>query len=83
MQEIFIEVLLEVGSLVAYFAVFGALTALGLIAEYSGIIRVAAGETIGYWFLLMGLVAIVAGVKFGRDRAFPRLRQVLGNGVER
>ena len=74
MYELLLELLVEFGSVVGVGAAAAALTVLGVLAELSGYARVTSGETLGFWFLFMGLVALVAAYKLTVDELLPRLR---------
>ena len=69
MLTVAIEAALEVVPLVWYATWTLVLTSLGLAAEYRGLHTLATDQFLGGWLLVMGLVALYAGViAFGRDR---------------
>lgn len=69
------ESLLEAGPELLYTAVAGALTVVGAAIEVVGVRTLTGGEQpLGLWMLLMGFVALYAGVKLGRERGLPALR---------
>jgi hypothetical protein len=52
------------------------LTAVGLLAEFNGLVRVLGGDlATGVWFGFVGLVALYAGIYLlGYERVLPQLR---------
>ncbi|WP_435180884.1 hypothetical protein [Halorussus sp. AFM4] len=72
------DLLTELGSealgLVAYAVGTLALSAVGLVAEYNSLRRLAGGDALlAAWFGLMGLVALAFAANLGRDELIPRL----------
>ncbi len=50
------------------------LTVLGVLGELTGLQRVMVGNTLGYWFLFMGAVALYAAYTLTVDELLPRVR---------
>jgi hypothetical protein len=74
MQELLLEFAVEAASVLGYTVVFSVLTGLGLLAEYVGFERLTGDGSLGYWFLAVGALAIIAGAMFAKDVLVPRLR---------
>ncbi|MEF8776678.1 MAG: hypothetical protein V5A43_09295 [Haloarculaceae archaeon] len=72
MYELVLELLVEFGSVVGVGLAATGLAALGLMSELAGYARVTSGQTLGFWFLFMGLVALVAAYKLTVDELIPR-----------
>jgi hypothetical protein len=67
-----IEALVEAAPELAYAVVAGALTVAGAAIEVVGVQTFTGGEQpLGLWLLLIGFVALYAGVTLGRERVLP------------
>ena len=58
-----------------YSLVAGALATFGIGVEYLAAQNVVGGETVvGLWMVVVGLVAIYAGIELARDKGLPTVR---------
>jgi len=70
-----IDSLLEILPELFYSVVAGALAAFGIGVEYLAAQNVVGGEmVVGLWMLVVGLVALYAGIELARDKALPAIR---------
>jgi len=70
------EMLLASLELLAYLLGTGALTVAGLLAEFSSLSYLSAGNTkFALWLALMGVVALYAAFSVGTEKLLPRLRE--------
>lgn len=82
MYELLVEAVAEFGAVVGLGAVVTTLTGLGLLSELSGLHRVVVGNTLGFWFLFMGAIALVAAYMLTVDELLPRIREVRADQSE-
>ena len=75
MYELLLELLVEFWAVVGLGLATSVLTGLGIMAELSGFHQVTTGDSLGYWFLFMGGVALVAAYLLAVDELLPRLRE--------
>mgnify|MGYP006283504749 CR=1 FL=1 len=82
MYELIVELVVEFGSVVGLGAAVSTLAGLGILAELNGLHRVTVGSTLGYWFLFMGVVALLAAYMLTVDELLPRLRETRARRAE-
>ncbi len=78
MYDALVESILEAAGLAAETVLFALLTGIGVLSEQIGLADVTSGQTLGYWYVYVGAIALYAGVYLlGYKRLLSRVRDRL------